>query len=327
MRTLILAAVLAAVPGMALAQQTKGATFPVKPVRMIIPYAPGGATDIVARQVAHQLNEAWGQPIVVDNRSGASGNIALEVAARSIPDGYTLFVGNVSTNAINETTFAEVLRVKPSKDLTGVTNLVEIPHILAAGANVPVTTVRQLIDYAKQPASKLNYASAGIGTYPHLDMVMFLKAAGINANHVPYKAGAGGMVPSVLGGETQLMFVNLASTVEHVRNNRMKALATAAPNRLPELPNVPTMKEAGFPGIGTNAWNGMFAPAGTPRAIVHQIHAKVTELMERPALKAQLAKTMMAVSLSATPEAYTAFVRTETEKWAKVVRENNIRIE
>lgn len=327
MRCLILAAALAAIPGAALAQSAKSATFPVKPVRMIIPYAPGGATDIVARQVANQLNEAWGQSIIVDNRAGASGNIALEVAARAIPDGYTLFVGNVSTNAINETTFAEVLKVKPSKDLTGVTNLVEIPHILAAGASVPVKTVRELIDYSKQPSTKLNYASAGIGTYPHLDMVVFLKASGAIATHVPYKAGAGGMVPGVLGGETQIMFVNLASTIEHVRNNRMKALATAMPIRVPELPNVPTMKESGFAGIGTNAWNGMFAPAGTPRATVKAIHAKVTEVMQRPALKEHLAKIMMTVSLSATPEDYTAFVRGETEKWAKVVRENNIRIE
>ncbi len=324
MKMLMLVLALGAVPGLAVAQN---AAFPKKPVRMIIPYAPGGATDIVARQVANQLNDAWGQSIIVDNRAGASGNIALEMAARAIPDGYTLFVGNVSTNAINETTFAEVLKVKPSKDLAGVTNLVEIPHILAAGANVPAKTVRELIDYSKLPTTKLNYASAGIGTYPHLDMVVFLKASGANATHVPYKAGAGGMVPGVLGGETQIMFVNLASTIEHVRNNRMKALATAAPNRLPELPNVPTMKEAGFAGVGTNAWNGMFAPAGTPPAIVNSIHARVTEVMQRPVLKEQLAKMMMAVSLSVTPEAYTAFVRGETEKWAKVVRENNIRIE
>lgn len=324
MKTLMLVLALGAIPGLAVAQN---AAFPKKPVRMIIPYAPGGATDIVARQVANQLNDAWGQPIIVDNRAGASGNIALEMAARAIPDGYTVFVGNVSTNAINETTFAEVLKVKPSRDLAGVTNLVEIPHILAAGASVPAKTVRELIDYSKLPTTKLNYASAGIGTYPHLDMVVFLKASGAIATHVPYKAGAGGMVPGVLGGETQIMFVNLASTIEHVRNNRIKALATAAPNRLAELPNVPTMKEAGFPGVGTNAWNGMFAPAGTPSTTVNAIHAKVTEVMQRPVLKEQLAKMMIAVSLSASPEAYTAFVRGETEKWAKVVRENNIRIE
>ena len=324
LKTLMLVFALGAIPGLAVAQN---AAFPKKPVRMIIPFAPGGATDIVARQVANQLTDAWGQSVIVDNRSGASGNIALEVAARAIPDGYTLFVGNVSTNAINETTFAEMLKVKPSKDLTGVTNLVEIPHILAAGASVPAKTVRELIDYSKQPSTKLNYASAGIGTYPHHDMVVFLKTSGANVTHVPYKAGAAGMVPGVLGGETQIMFVNLASTIEHVRNNRIKALATTAPNRLPELPNVPTMKESGFAGVGTNAWNGMFAPAGTPRATVNSIHAKVTEVMQRPVLKEQLAKMMMAVSLSATPEAYTAFVRGETEKWAKVVRENNIRIE
>ena len=164
-------------------------TYPTKPVRVLVPYAPGGATDIIARHVATKLSEATGQQFIVDNRAGASGNIALELAARSVPDGYTLLVGNVSTNAINETTFSQSLRVVPSRDLTGVTNLIEIPHILAATPALPASDVKQFVELAKRPDSKINYGSAGIGTYPHLDMVVLAKAAGINVTHVPFKGG------------------------------------------------------------------------------------------------------------------------------------------
>lgn len=316
---------LAALAFAAIAAQA--AEFPVRAVRMIVPYAPGGATDIIARHVATRLNEAWSQPVVVDNRSGASGNIALDAAAKATPDGYTLFVGNVSTNAINETTFAQSLQSKPSRDLAGVTNLIEIPHILAASPAFAATSVKQLVDIAKTPGTKLNYGSAGIGTYPHLDMVVFSRAAGFTATHVPYKGGAGQMVPAIMSGEVQAMFVNLASTLEQVRAGRIRALATTAAARLPELPNVPTMAESGFPGIGTNAWNGLFAPAGVPRPVLQRLHDKVVEQMHRPDMKETLAKQLMTVATSKSPDEFTAFVRAETAKWAKVVKDNEIKVE
>jgi len=303
------------------------AEYPNKAIRMLVPFSPGGATDIIARHVATKLNEAWGQPVVVDNRSGASGNIALDAVARATPDGYTLFVGNVSTNAINETTFAKSLQSRPSRDLVGVTNLIEIPHILATNPNFAATSVRQLVDLAKAPGSKLNYGSAGIGTYPHLDMVVFARAAGFAANHVPYKGGAGQMVPAIISNEVQAMFVNLASTLEHVRGGRIRALATTAGARLPELPAVPTMAESGYAGIGTNAWNGMFAPVNVPRPVLQRLHGKVVEIMNRPEMKEMLGKQLMSVATSATPEEYTAFVRAQTAKWAKVVKDNDIKVE
>ena len=318
-------ALCAAFTGGALAQQP--ARYPDKPVRMLVPYAPGGATDIIARHVATRLSEATGQQFIVDNRSGASGNIALELAARATPDGYTLLVGNVSTNAINETTFAESLRVKPSRDLVGVTNLIEIPHVVAATTNLPANDIKGFIELAKRPGSRINYGSAGIGTYPHLDMVVFAKAAGIDVTHVPFKGGAGQMVPGLISGEVQVMFVNLASSLPQIRANRMKALATTAPQRLPELPGVATMAEQGFAGIGTNAWNGMFAPAGIPKPVLGQLHARVVEVMQKPEMKDMLAKQLMAVVVSKSPEEYTAFVRAETAKWAKVVKDNNIKVE
>ena len=303
------------------------ADFPVRPVRMLVPYAPGGATDIIARILAARLNEAWGQPVIVDNRPGASGNIALEAAAKASPDGYTVLVGNVSTNAINETTFAHTLRIKPSRDFVGVTNLIEIPHIFAVNPGLAATSIRQLVDLAKAPGANFNYASAGIGSYPHLDMVMFARSAGITMTHVPYKGGAGQMIPALIGGEVQVMFINLASTLEQVRAGRIRALATTMPQRVAELPNVPTMAESGFPGIGTNAWNGLFAPAAVPKPVLAAIFGKVVAVMDRPDAREQLGKQMMTVVLNPSPEAYTRFVRAETEKWAKVVKDNDIKVE
>src|SRR5215471_17908441 len=242
--------------------------YPGHPVRLLIPYAPGGATDIIARHLSPKLQELLGQPFVVDNRAGASGNIALEAAAKAAPDGYTLLVGNVSTNAINESTFAGVMQTKPSRDLVGISKLVEIPHVLVAATSFPPNTVAEVIEWAKRNPGKINYASAGIGTYPHLDMLRFAKAAGIELTHVPYKGGAAQMLPALMTGEVQLSFINLASTIEQIKAGKIKPIATTMPARLPELPNVPTMAEQGFPGIGTNAWQALFAPAATPKPIL-----------------------------------------------------------
>src|SRR5690349_2778917 len=229
-------------------------TYPNRPVKLLVPYAPGGATDIIARQLAIKLEQSLGQPFVVDNRAGASGNIALEAEAKAAPDGYTLLVGNVSTNAINESTFAGVMQTKPSRDLVGITKLVEIPHVLVAATSFPPNTVAEVIDWAKRNPGKLNYASAGVGTYPHLDMLRFAKAAGIEVTHIPYKGGAGQMLPALMSGEVQLSFINLASTIEQIKAGRIKAIATTMPARLAELPNVPTMAEHGFRGFCTTAW-------------------------------------------------------------------------
>src|SRR3970040_1308458 len=275
--------------------------FPSRPVRMIIPYAPGGATDITARQLQPRISEIWGQPVIVDNRPGASGNIALELAGRAAPDGYTLFVGNVSTNAINETTFKS-LKVKPSRDMTGVTNLIQLPHLWVVNPAIPASTLKGLVDYVKKSGTRLNYGSAGVGAYPHLDAVKFLKIAGIEMTHVPYRGGAGQMIPAIMGNEVQFMFINMASSLPHIRTGRIKALAITTPQRRPELPNVPTTAESGFPGVGTNAWNGLVAPAGIPKPLLKRIHADVLKVMETPAMKEQLSKVFMSVVVNKSPE-------------------------
>jgi tripartite-type tricarboxylate transporter receptor subunit TctC len=302
-------------------------TYPSRPVKLLVPYAPGGATDIIARQLAAKLEESLGQPFVIENRAGASGNIALEATAKAAPDGYTLLVGNVSTNAINESTFAGVLQTKPSRDLVGISKLVEIPHMLVAATSFPPNTVAEVIEWAKKNPGKLNYASAGIGTYPHLDMLRFAKVAGIDVVHVPYKGGAGQMLPALMSGEVQLSFINLASTIEQLRAGRIKAIATTMPTRLPELPNVPTMAEQGFPGIGTNAWQALFAPAATPKPILDKLHAAVVAALSKSEMKEALAKQMMTVAVSASPQAFTDEVRNETRTWSEVVSEHKVKIE
>jgi len=300
--------------------------FPQRPVRLIVPYAPGGATDITARLLQTGISELWGQPVIVDNRAGGSGTIAIELAAKSPPDGYTLQVGNVSTNAINETTFAS-LQVKPSRDLTGVTNLIQLPHLWVVSTAVPASGLKELFDYAKKSGGKMNYGSAGVGSYPHLDAAKLLKHAGIEMTHVPYKGGAGQMIPAIMGNEIQFMFINMASSLPNIRAGRIKPLATTWPTRRPELPNVPTVAEAGYPGFGTNAWNGLFAPAGIPKPLLSRIHADVVKVMESPTTKEALAKVFMTGVVNRSPEEFQKFVLEEIKTWGKVATENNIKVE
>src|SRR5205085_7306124 len=258
---------------------------PNHPVKILVPYGPGGATDIIARIVAQHLTEHTKQSFIVENRPGANGNLALEAAAKAAPDGYTLLVGNVSTNAINENIYAATLSIKPSRDLAGIAKLVGIPHIVVAPASLPANNIAELIQLAKKEPGKLNFASVGIGSYPHLDMERFMRAAGIELTHVPYKGGAGQAIPAMIGGQVQVAFFNMASLLPHIRSGRLKALAAVPAQRLPELPEVPTLTELGYPGIGTNAWQGMFAPAATPKPVIEKLYSSVAAVLTRPEQK------------------------------------------
>src|SRR6266850_1912538 len=272
--------------------------YPARPVKILVPYGPGGATDIIARIVAQRLTESLGQTFLVENRPGANGNLALEAAAKAPPDGYTLLVGNVSTNAINETIFAHQLQIKPSRDLTGIAKLVEI-----------------------------NFASVGLGSYPHLDMERLMQAAGGELTHVPYKGGAGQAIPAMIAGEVQVAFFNMASLLPHIKSGRLKALAAIPGQRLPELPNVPTLAEQGFPGIGTNAWQGMFAPTATPKPVVERLHGALVAILTRPDQREALGKQMMSVEVSKSPQEFTDLVRRETAGWGEFLREARIQID
>jgi tripartite-type tricarboxylate transporter receptor subunit TctC len=309
----------------ALSQSAESAqNYPSRTVKILVPFAPGGATDIVARYLAAKLAEATGQPFIVENKTGASGNIALDAAIKAAPDGYTLFVGNVTTNAINESGNGNI---KPSRDLVGITELAEIPHILAASNDFPANTVPEAVDYLRKNPGKVNYSSAGIGSYPHLDMLKFARTTNTNIVHIPYKNGAAGMVPSLMSNETQLAFVNLASTNEQIKAGKLKALATTAPNRLPEMPKVPTMTELGYQGVGTNAWQGIFAPAATPKPIIDKLYGLIVKVMSTPESKEKMSKGMMTVVLSKSPQAWSEQVVFETGKWAEFISENKIKFE
>jgi tripartite-type tricarboxylate transporter receptor subunit TctC len=299
--------------------------YPAKPVKVLVPYGPGGATDIIARIVAAKLTESLGQGFIVENRPGANGNIALEAAAKAPADGYTLLVGNVSTNAINESIYAGQLTIQPSRDLVAITKLVEIPHIVVANAAFPANNIAELIALAKKEPGKINFASVGLGSYPHLDMERFMKASGTEMTHVPYKGGAGQAIPAMIGGEVQVAFFNMASLLPHIKSGRLKALAAVPAQRLPELPDVPTLAEQGYPGIGTNAWQGLFAPAATPKPIVDKLYAAVAGILAKE--KGSLAQKMMTVEVSPSPAEFTAQVRRETQDWGAFVKEAKIRIE
>jgi tripartite-type tricarboxylate transporter receptor subunit TctC len=301
--------------------------YPARPVRILVPYGPGGATDIIARITAQRLTESLGQSFIVENRPGANGNLALEAVAKAPADGYTLLVGNVSTNAINENIYAAQLSIRPSRDLAGIAKLVEIPHIVVASAALPASNIAELIALAKKEPGKINFASVGHGSYPHLDMERFMKAAGIQLTHVPYKGGAGQAIPAMVAGEVQVAFFNMASLLPHVKAGRLKALAAIPSERLPELPQVATLSEQGFPGIGTNAWQGMFAPAATPKAVVDRLHGAVFAVLTKPDNKEGLAKQMMSVQVSASPQEFTEQVRRETQAWGDFLRDARIKID
>jgi tripartite-type tricarboxylate transporter receptor subunit TctC len=322
--TRLLAALFCALAALPVAAQD---AYPGRAVKILVPYAPGGATDIIARIVAAKLTDSLGQTFLVENKPGANGNLALEAAAKSAPDGYTLFVGNVSTNAINENVYASQLTIRPSRDLTGVTKLVEIPHIVVANAGFPPSSIAELIAAARKEPGKINFASVGVGSYPHLDMERFLRAAGLQMTHVPYKGGAGQVIPAMIAGEVQVGFFNLASLLPHIKSGRLKALAVVPAERLAELPDVPTLAEQGYPGIGTNAWQGMFAPAATPKPVVQKLYQSVARALGSPEMKADLSKKMLTVTLSDSPEDFQKLVVKETAAWGDFLRQAKLKLQ
>lgn len=321
----ILAIALLVSGNLAGAAQSPAQDYPRKPIRFVIPYAPGGATDIVARILAPKLSERLGQQVVVDNRAGAAGNIAVELVAQAQPDGYTLLIGNISTNSINPILFEGKIKVNALKDLTGVTLLASIPNLILGSAKLPANTLQEAIAYIKQRPGQLNY-QAPLGSYSHLDMLAFTAAAGIKMVHLPSK-GAGETLPALLRGEIHITESNVASNLGAVRGGLIRAYAVTAGKRIAELPDVPTMAEAGFPGIGSLNWNGLFAPAKTPRAIVDKLHAAVAEVMKQPELMETYAKRAVPLSVSASPAEFNAYVNSESRRWAQIIKDNKVQID
>jgi tripartite-type tricarboxylate transporter receptor subunit TctC len=299
--------------------------YPVRPIRVIIPFAPGGATDIIARMIEPKMSKALGQQIVVDNRPGAAGNIAVELTANAQSDGYTLLVGNISTNSINPILFAGKMKKNAVKDLTGVTKLVAIPNFILGSPKLPANSLKEAIAYAKDRPGQLNY-QAPLGSYSHLDMLAFQAKAGIKMVHLPSR-GAGETLPALLRGDIHITESNVASNIGAVRAGQIKAFAVTSGKRLAELPNVPTMADAGFPGIGSLNWNGIFAPARTPKPIVAKLHAVAVAAMKELEAEGVLTKRQTPISLSESPADFNAYVMSELKRWDKIIKDNNVKID
>jgi tripartite-type tricarboxylate transporter receptor subunit TctC len=300
-------------------------SYPTRPVRLVVPFAPGGATDIIARVLEPSLTKRLGQQVVVDNRSGAAGNIAVELVAQSQPDGYTILVGNISTNSINPMIFAARTKVNALRDLAPITKLVAIPNFILGSPKLPAQSLKEALAYAKARPGQLNF-QAPLGSYSHLDMLALTAAAGVKMVHLPSK-GAGETLPALLRGDIHITESNVASNIGAVKAGQVKAFAVTAERRLTEMPNIPTMAEAGYPGIGSLNWNGLFAPARTPRAIVNKFHAAAVGGMKDLDAEGWLAKRSLPVSLSATPEEFAAFVNSEAKRWEKIIKDNNVKID
>jgi tripartite-type tricarboxylate transporter receptor subunit TctC len=307
------------------AQPSTGSGWPSRPVRVIVPFSLGGATDLVARILGPALTESLGQPFVIENRPGASGNIGVEIVAKSAPDGQTLLVGNISTNAINPSGFAGRLKFDPVRDLAPVTLLVSIPTLLVTGAKFPPNSVKELIEYARARPGELNYSNP-LGSYSHMDTLDLSSKTGIKVVLIPSK-GAGSAITSIINGEIHFSFLNMASVMPHVKAGRMKALATTSQKRLPELPDVPTMAEAGYPGIGSENWNGFFFPAQTPRAIVNRLYAATIQAMQRKPIQDAFANAALPVTLSKSPGDFQAFLDAEIRRWARILKEHDVHLE
>jgi tripartite-type tricarboxylate transporter receptor subunit TctC len=299
--------------------------YPQRPIRFIVPFPPGGANDIVARLVGPKLTERLGQPIVVDNRPGASGAIALELTARAQPDGHTLLVGNNTSNGIVPILYAGRTKIDAAKDLTGISLLAAIPHVVVTSAKFPPRSFQELIAYAKARPGELNY-TAPPGGHPHLDMLALIAATGTRMVHLPSK-GAGETIPSLLRGESHVSNTNVASVIGLIRSGQLRAYAVTSGSRLAELPDVPTFAEVGLKGVGSINWVGLFAPSRTPRAIIGKLHATIVDVLGQPGLKETYARRLVPLAVSASPAEFNAFVASETKRWMQIVKDNNVRLE
>jgi tripartite-type tricarboxylate transporter receptor subunit TctC len=301
--------------------------YPSQPIRMIVPFAPGGASDFVARLIQPGMSELLGQQIVIENRAGAAGNVGMDVAARGAPDGYTIFLGNVGTVSINPSMFDD-LTVKPDRDFIPVTLVAETPGLLVANPKFPPNNAKEMVEYVRgQPPGKINFASPGSGSLNRLEMELFRKNAGLDMTHVPYKGGAGPAVADVVAGHVEVMFVTISSAIKHVEAGRLKALGVTTPQRVAKLSNVPTMLEQGFPDNVATSWQGVLAPAKTPRPIVDKIFQAVQHAMKDETVRSRMEEAGVFPVTSKSPEEFKTYLEKEAAKWGKVIKETGAKPE
>ena len=298
--------------------------YPAKAIRMVVPFPAGGTTDILARVVGQKITEATSQQVIIDNRPGAGGNIGTEIAAKALPDGYTLLTDPGSTLTINPSLFAK-LPFDPLRDFAPVTIIAAVPNLLVVHPSLPVKSVKELISLARSRPGKLNYASTGAGQSTHLSMELFKLMAAVDVTHIPYK-GSSPALTDLLAGQVTLMFDNMPSCLPHVKAGKLRALAVSTLKRSPALPQLPTVAESGLPGFEVSVWFGVLAPAGTSRDIVSRLNAIIVNALTSADVRERLAG-QGAEPIGNTPEQFTAQMERDLVKWAKVVKDANIKLD
>jgi len=298
--------------------------WPAKPVRIIVPYPAGGTSDILARTVSIKLSELWGQSVIVENKPGANGNVGAEFVAKSPADGYTVLLADVGAIAISPSVYTK-LGYDPNQDFSPVTMVAYSPHILAVNPSVPVKSVQELIAYSKAQNGKMNYAASSVGSAPHLAGIDFANRTGTQWAYIPYKGGAQA-ITDVVGGQADVLFNGMLATYPHVKSGKLKILAVSSAKRVPAIPDVPTVAESGVTGFETGSWQGVLAPPNTPAPVVAKMNADLIKVLQDPETRDKLAAQGAEVR-TLTPEAMKAFIKDETGRWAKVVKDGGVKVE
>ena len=299
-------------------------SFPTRPVRFVVPFAPGGSTDTLARTLGARLGDALGQPIVVDNRAGANGDIGMQIVASSPPDGHTSVLGYIANLGIGPSLNTK-MPYDPVKDFAPITQLANAPNILVVHPSVPAGNFKAFVAYVKANPRKVNFASASVASVGHLTGELLNGLAGIDMVHIPYK-GSGQAVVDLVGGQIQAMFSGMSSTLPHVKAGKLRALAVTSAKRSPAVPDVPTIAESGFPGFEATAWYGMLAAARTPKPIVARLHSETVKALALPDVRQRLESVGFEI-VGGTPDEFAAYIRSEIAKWAKVVQASGVKLE
>ena len=303
--------------GVQAVQAESAAQYPSKPITIVVPFTSGGTTDILARLIGQRLSDRWKVPVVVDNKPGAGGNIGSAQVARSEPDGYTLVMGTIGTHAINPSMYSN-MRYDVVKDFSPITRAAMVPNVLVVNATAPFNSVKELIAYAKANPGKLTFGSSGHGTTLQMSGELLKVISQVDLVHVPYK-GSSPAIADLLGSQISMIFDNLPSALPHIKAGKLKALAVTSSQRVPQLPNVPTMVEAGVPGYDVMSWFGLLAPANTPKPLIDKLNQAIVEILKTPDVQQQI-EAQGAIPTPETPAQFAAFIRNEIEKWNKVVQ-------
>jgi tripartite-type tricarboxylate transporter receptor subunit TctC len=324
-RSTVVALVLGVIGSLPALAQDK---YPSRPVKILVPYAPGGATDIVARVVAEDMRQQLGQSFIVENKPGAFGIVALQELAQSRPDGYTLMIGNVSTNQITPIIFKKKIPFDYDATIVPVNRLADLPaFLIATTKDFPPTTVADFVTYAKQRKGQLKYATVGVGSFPHYDMIMFERKAGLEMTDIPLKGGASEAVTNMAAGEEQVAFLNVATTAPLISAGNLRPLAVVSSKRLPDYPNIPTMAEVGYAGIGTEQWQTLFARAGTPKPVLDALYKASTAALNSEQARKVFAPQYIRPIPSKSPEDAAVWIKDDAKRWHEITQTANLKLE